>query len=297
MSMMSVKYDTVTTTGTQHMEFFITFAAGASYGLTTVLVGQPLDTIKTRMQGMPSQINARSMIQVGRAVFQREGVIGLYRGGLPLIIGGSLMRSAQFGVSGKASDMLRKSNLPDYKFFGIINYQLILAGICGGLGRGLVEAPTDFLKVRRQVEQTWAVKQILSGTGVTLGRNTFLYSSFVLYIDLSRQACCSGFVPSFLMTNDGTGLTPFAKGAICANLAWLTIWPADVVKTQRQSGNYSGVSSLQLLRNNYSAGTLFRGLLPGLTRSTFANGCSMVVYEFVHTHLSNICGLDRKDLT
>ena len=30
------------------VDFAITFAAGASYGLTTVLVGQPLDTIKTR---------------------------------------------------------------------------------------------------------------------------------------------------------------------------------------------------------------------------------------------------------
>ena len=28
------------------------------------------------------------------------------------------------------------------------------------------------------------------------------------------------------------GLGPFWTGAICANLAWLTIWPIDVVKSQ-----------------------------------------------------------------
>ena len=37
------------------VDFGITFAAGASYGLTTVLVGQPLDTIKTRLQKTPGQ--------------------------------------------------------------------------------------------------------------------------------------------------------------------------------------------------------------------------------------------------
>jgi len=49
------------------------------------------------------------------------------------------------------------------------------------------------------------------------------------------------------MNEDQNGLTPFAKGAICANMAWLTVWPADVVKTQRQSGNYdekTGIVSL-----------------------------------------------------
>ena len=40
--------------------FGITFAAGYAYGTTTVIVGQPLDTIKTRMQGMPAH-SSRSM--------------------------------------------------------------------------------------------------------------------------------------------------------------------------------------------------------------------------------------------
>jgi solute carrier family 25 carnitine/acylcarnitine transporter 20/29 len=277
-------------------EFAITFAAGASYGFTTVIVGQPLDTIKTRMQGMPST-SKQSMIQIGRHVFMREGVRGLYRGGLPLFIGGSMMRSAQFGVSGKCSDILNKSKLPDYKLFGIFNYKVILAGIAGGLGRGLIEAPTDFLKVRRQVEQSWTIKQILEGTGVTLARNTFLYSSFVLYMDLSKQCCEAGYVPSWLTNEGGTNLTPFAKGAICANLAWLTIWPADVIKTQRQSGNYCSMKVLQLLRENISSGRMYRGLFPGLARSTIANGCSMVIYELVHKKLSAMVNVDRKDMT
>eukprot|EP01040_Poterioochromonas_malhamensis_P020477 gene20477-24449_t len=72
-----------------------TFIAGFAYGATTVVVGQPLDTIKTRMQATSGH---RNSITVFREIWQREGIFGLYRGGLPLFIGGALIRSAQFGV-------------------------------------------------------------------------------------------------------------------------------------------------------------------------------------------------------
>jgi len=77
----------------------ITFFAGASYGLTTVMIGQPLDTIKTRMQGLAlSSKSQKSATRVLRELYGTEGIRGLYRGGIPLLVGGSLMRSAQFGV-------------------------------------------------------------------------------------------------------------------------------------------------------------------------------------------------------
>lgn len=205
-------------------EHLVTFAAGASYGLTTVVVGQPLDTIKVRMQGMPSTAQ-QNAYKVGSELFYREGIRGLYRGGLPLFLGGSLMRSAQFGVSGRVKHWLEEHpQLSHYKIFGLFDWQVIVAGIAGGLGRGIVEIPTDFLKTRRQVEKSWTWTHLMDGTAITLARNTVLYTAFMVYIDLSKQACRAGFVPSLLMNESSDGLTPFAKGAICANLAWLTVW-------------------------------------------------------------------------
>ena len=76
--------------------------------MTTVLIGQPLDTVKTRMQGLKKRssagssgsggIRTASAAQVFGEVYSSEGIRGLYRGGLPLVLGGSFMRSAQFGV-------------------------------------------------------------------------------------------------------------------------------------------------------------------------------------------------------
>eukprot|EP00980_Cylindrotheca_fusiformis_P005743 scaffold1194_cov127-Cylindrotheca_fusiformis.AAC.20 len=285
-------------------ELLVTFAAGASYGMATVVVGQPLDTIKstyavdvqTRMQGLPSATKSSSF-QVAKELFFREGIVGLYRGGLPLFLGGSFMRSAQFGVSGACKTWLESTfGKTEQRLFGVLDWQIIVAGIAGGIGRGVVETPIDFLKTRRQVEKEWTISHLLDGTGITLARNISLFSFFVLYMDISKQLCMGGYVPSILMQPSGDGLTPFAKGAICANLAWLTIWPMDVLKTQRQSGNFEG-SSFKLLKTNLQSGRLFRGVLPGLVRSTIANGSSMVVYEHVHTTLTKQFQLKRKDMT
>lgn len=276
-------------------EYLVTFAAGASYGLTTVIVGQPLDTIKVRMQGLPSASKLPSY-KVAVDLFAKEGIAGLYRGGVPLFFGGSLMRSAQFGVSGATNAWLVEKYGPAEHTFGIFDWQVIVAGAAGGMSRGFIEIPTDYFKTRRQVEQKWNIKQVFDGTGVTLARNTVLYAGFMMYIDLAKQLCRGGHVPAILMTDDKQNLSPFPKGAICANMAWLTVWPADVIKTQRQSGNYATKSTFQLLKDNIKTGRLYRGVLPGLVRSTIANGSSMVVYEYVATTLTKKFDLERTDL-
>jgi hypothetical protein len=66
------------------------FIAGYAYGITTVIVGQPLDTIKTRMQAL----GLKSASATAKNIFASDGVAGLYRGGVPLFFGGGLIRSA-----------------------------------------------------------------------------------------------------------------------------------------------------------------------------------------------------------
>ena len=43
------------------------------------------------------------------------------------------------------------------------------------------------VKVRRQVQTKWNITEVLKGSGTTLIRNSFLFSSFVVYMDISRQ--------------------------------------------------------------------------------------------------------------
>ena len=74
----------------------------------------------------------------------------------------------------------------------------------------------------RQMNAPWALREVFQGASATMLRNSLLFATFMIYIDLSKQV-----VPG--------GLSPFWTGAICANLAWLTTWPMDVAKSQVHS--------------------------------------------------------------
>lgn len=249
------------------------FIAGFFYGVTTVLVGQPFDTIKTRMQVTGNQ--AASAFSTGNHIFQTEGIKGLYRGGSILIVGGALIRSAQFGVNdfviGHLHNRFGKTEKKD-RILGVFDPLVVVAGFAGGVGRGLVEGPFEYIKVRRQVNRPWTLRESYIGSGATMIRNSFLFMFFVLYVDLSKQVV------------EG-GLSPFLTGAICSNLAWLTIWPLDVVKTQMQSGKFEGRNFGAILSHVMKERLFFKGLLPGLMRSTIANGLSMIVYKKVEALL------------
>jgi solute carrier family 25 carnitine/acylcarnitine transporter 20/29 len=259
------------------IDSIIPVICGFAYGTCSVVVGQPLETIKTQLQTSKKSTS----LQVAKSIFEREGLRGFYRGGLPLLLGGSLIRSAQFGVHENMLIFLQKCEsfqaVVPKKFFGVLDSNTLIAGFCGGIGRGLIEGPFEYVKVRRQVYGQWKFKEIFEGYGATLFRNALLFSAFVTYLDISKQ-----LVPG--------GLSPFLSGAICSSLAWLTVWPLDVVKSRVQSGLYSNVSYMNILmdiaRNDKSQ--LFRGIGPGLFRSSLANGASMYVYKQLEKHLINL---------
>ena len=240
------------------------YIAGFAYGTTSVIVGQPLDTIKTKAQ----MTSRGSSWTIAKDMWKKEGLRGLYRGSLPMIAGGALIRSAQFGVNEASLAAIRKVTggkvRKEDRIGGVFDWQVIIAGFCGGLARGVVEGPFEFMKVRRQVDAKWRFQDVYKGAGATIARNSILFSSFVVYMDISTLI---------------VDLPPFALGSICANMAWLTIWPMDVVKSQIQSGNNEGKSMMTLLREVVKSGAMFRGLVPGIMRSTVANGLAMVVYK------------------
>jgi solute carrier family 25 carnitine/acylcarnitine transporter 20/29 len=279
------------------------FIAGFAYGGTTVLVGQPMDTIKTLVQVQASSSssvgsgsgsssssstkyassnnNHPTLLRTVRDLYSSSGIRGFYRGGTALFVGGGLMRSAQFGVYNSVITTLNNQQggktLPSQYWFGCIDPNVVLAGYAGGVGRGLVEGPFEMVKVRRQVVSGWNIQDVFRGFGTTLFRNSFLFSSFVIYMDIFRQE---------IEEKRAYTVYPGIKAGICANIAWATIWPLDVVKTRRQSGKYDGKSLGWLLRDAFRNGDMYRGLTMGMLRSFIANGVSMEVYTVVERELN-----------
>ncbi|GMI33725.1 hypothetical protein TeGR_g341 [Tetraparma gracilis] len=265
------------------MDNTITFLSGLAYGLSSTLVGHPADTVKTRIQALhpSSSAPAPSSLQTIKTILSTEGLRGLYKGAAPLFLMGGVIRSCQFGFYDTALRAQRSSSdAPSPRILGVFDPQVILAGFVGGLGRALAEAPADYIKTRRQVDRPWAVRGMLEGAGATFARNSFLFASFAIYTDLSHLV-----VPG--------GLPPFLQGAVCANLAWLTVWPLDVAKSQIQSGLFGGGGLGDALRHVWASGALFRGLAPGLVRSTVANGVGMVVFTKTRAALEERLGKGR----
>lgn len=254
------------------MEAGIGFASGFVYGATSVVVGQPLELVKTLKQSSQARM---TYSQIVKDIVKADGMKGLYRGSLAPLIGGSFFRSAQFGCYTNVMHFL-KTNTEDQKFFGFLSWHVVAAGAAGGLGRGVVEGVADHIKVRQMVKQRWSLHSLRteSGMGVTCFRNVNLFGSFVIYMDLSKQL------------TDGK-MSPFWTGGLCASAAWLTIWPLDVVKSRIQSGLIDTKGGmLAVLKDVYRSGNLYAGVGPGLARGFIANGCSMFMYKKTEAFLS-----------
>ena len=258
----------------------ISFASGTTYGLTSVFVGQPFDTVKTTMQAVKTK---ESTLGTAQRIVQQHGLRGLYKGGIPPMIGGSIIRSAQFGAYNSSLTLLRQSRLPQ-KVVCTVDYQVVLAGMAGGVGRAVVEAPMDYIKTRQQMSLPWTFKQAFTGTSATFMRNIWLFAVFAYTVDLSKQ-----------LTKDGKGLSPFWTGAVCATTAWLAVWPLDVVKSRIQSGMHEKRSVFGHLVQAARSGALYRGLAPGLLRASIANGCAMYIYKRSSAWAEEMMGITNKD--
>lgn len=250
------------------------FIAGYAYGTTTVIVGQPLETIKTLQQAQSATSGKKpSSFLIASNLYKSDGIKGFYRGGLPLLVGGGLIRSFQFGFYKESLKFIRDNNIGSNERSLGLDFQVVMAGFIGGMGRAIAETPFEYIKVRRQVQKQMKFTELLQGSKQTLLRNSFLFASFAIYMDLSDM-----IFP----------LSPFMKGGICSCMAWLTVWPLDVVKSRVQAGITDGgakESILETLKALHRSKALYSGLAPGLTRSFFANGLSMMAYKHVETLL------------
>lgn len=179
---------------------------GFLYGITSPIVGQPLDTVKTKMQAqarrnalfckpqffsrldsppMQPEYAKGGMLSTFRDVIRREGVMALYKGLLPPLIGSTVFRSIQFGVYNAAYTLMKdydytRSHIP---FSGGVEWRVILAGICSSSARSVIETPLEVVKIRRQLNQPWTLRSLYKGFWITWLRTTGLMCTFFVLVD------------------------------------------------------------------------------------------------------------------
>lgn len=123
----------------------IDLVAGSLAGIANVLVGQPLDTIKVKMQTFPS-LNPSPLTCFRRTLAQDDLWRGLYAGTVPAIAANVAENSVLFCSYGLCQDLVKRvSGQPDTR-----PLQKAVAGLGAGFLTSFVICPTELIKCRMQ---------------------------------------------------------------------------------------------------------------------------------------------------
>ena len=73
-------------------------------GLATLLVGQPFDTVKVRMQTVDGA--PQSFVTSAYRCLSNEGIRGLYKGTTPQLVGSAVQHSTRYAAYAEAKQVL-----------------------------------------------------------------------------------------------------------------------------------------------------------------------------------------------
>eukprot|EP00404_Azadinium_spinosum_P006266 CAMPEP_0180434776 /NCGR_PEP_ID=MMETSP1036_2-20121128/10131_1 /TAXON_ID=632150 /ORGANISM="Azadinium spinosum, Strain 3D9" /LENGTH=256 /DNA_ID=CAMNT_0022440663 /DNA_START=76 /DNA_END=843 /DNA_ORIENTATION=- len=230
------------------------FASGALFGLISPLAGQPFDTIKTRMQS-ESQFRGMQPMAVTRHVVATDGILSLYRGLLPMVLGQGMNKSGLFAANAGARRWCEMHG-PIWLSTGIpgtggLKPTVLIGAVAGSCARTALETPFEFAKVRTMTGSTarssagiftpTQIVEMYTGVMPTLGRTTVMITSFFVMCDYFER-----FAPNYNKGMQGG----FIKGGCCATLGWFFAWPFETVKSRlqgREGG--SGMGTMAMMRH------------------------------------------------
>ena len=254
---------------------FYSLLTGTVYGATSTIVGQPLDTIKTKSQAQPDFMGKMNLPSAIQKVWKEEGLIGFYRGSLPTFAGSVIFRSLQFSVFDAVMFRLKDNNKLNKDIpltFGL-QPRVIVAGLASSFVRAIIENPFEYAKVKRQTKQGWKLTEIYKGFPTLYLRTTGLMTTFFIFVDSFKRNT------NFLNTTSGN----FFMGGFSAVLAWIIIWPLEnmknIIQAETQNVGNTWMEKYRYIIKNYGVIGLYRGMLPGLLGVFFRNGMSMIAMQ------------------
>ncbi|KAI6659138.1 Calcium-binding mitochondrial carrier protein Aralar1 isoform X1 [Oopsacas minuta] len=277
-------------------------AVGGCAGATAVY---PIDLVKTRLQNqrgsLAGEIMYKNSVDCFIKVVRHEGILGLYRGLLPQLMGVSPEKAIKLTVN----DMVR-SFMAD-KNGKITLPGEILAGACAGTSQVIFTNPIEIVKIRLQVAgemQTtarvgaWQIAKDLGLLGLYKGaRACLLRDAPFSAIYFTTYA----HVKAMLANEDGHNepISLFASGMIAGVPAAGLLTPADVIKTRLQvqaregQMTYSGLIDCAKKIWKYEGHNAFwKGAPARVFRSSPQFGVTLLTYELLQRYIKfeNITG-------
>jgi len=277
--------------------------AGSVGGAAQVLVGQPLDTIKTRAQIAPKGV-FKGPMDILAQTLRKEGFFALYKGMASPLLGIAGVNSLLFAAYGISKRII--SPFPQLSL-----KEIALAGAMAGAANAILASPVEMFKVRMQgqygaetdkrlrsiVSEVWKHwgfrKGIMRGYWVTVVREIPAYAGFYTAFEFSKRQFNQKYgseLPVWAL---------LASGSTGGISYWLACYPLDVVKSRIQLRSTPPTGTpVQYIAHELKAivaesGTigLFRGLSPSLLRSIPAAASTFAAFELTQQYLHGITGV------
>ncbi len=275
------------------------------------LVGHPFDTVKVRLQTTNSSRFA-GPLQCLSQTLRNEGILGLYKGATPPLVGWMFMDSVMLGSLTVYRRLLRDNlfNPPWHPLHDptkpLPSHGHGLAGVMAGATVSFIAAPVEHVKARLQIQyaarkadrlytgpidciekiyRAHGIRGIYHGLGATLLFRSFFFCWWGSYDVFSRWMKEH--------TRMSAPAINFWAGGLSAQVFWITSYPSDVVKQRIMTdplggGLNDGVrrfpkwkdAAVAVYRESGARG-YWRGFLPCFLRAFPANAMALLAFEAV----------------
>jgi solute carrier family 25 ornithine transporter 2/15 len=255
-------------------------------------VGQPLDTIKVRMQTMPETYNGGIMTTV-RQIMKAEGVAALWKGAVPTAGGMMLENGMAFGVNEGLKRAfpddpaeLEENGMPNLikpfflgAFTGCCSAMVLLPSeVIKAKTQVVVGSSTSSTDIIKEMIRRQGVKSMFTGLDAQLARDASFYAFFFGGYEMFKYAFAT-YCP-----NMPDECNYFLSGGFAGMLGWGLAMPLDVPKTNVQSswnskvvGSY--VPQMSALYRERGFLAFYSGLAPTLARAFPANAALFLGVE------------------
>ncbi|KAK2612166.1 hypothetical protein QQS21_001896 [Conoideocrella luteorostrata] len=290
------------------------FWAGYLSGAVGILVGNPLDVLKVRLQAGDAFTSGLKF----------QGTAALITGTAAPVLGYGALNALLFVSYNHSESSIRKVLASDTSLFATW-----VGGAVGGLATWVISAPTEIVKCRAQMsaskESSWRIaRRIWQAEGirgfyfggmVTALRDSVGYGFYFWSYEFASRH----WPASTAQREDSSLLHEAPKILLCGGLAgvitWASVFPLDTVKTRVQTqrinfqpetdpiipesvGGNSRVSrrlgsleTAQAMFREAGPKLFFRGLTVCSIRAFIVNAVQWAVYEWV---MMELCPVNRK---
>ncbi|KAJ6498771.1 mitochondrial carrier domain-containing protein [Mycena sanguinolenta] len=288
--------------------------AGTAGGICQVLVGQPFDIVKVRMQTAPKGTYS-GMMHCATGILKNEGPLAFYKGTLTPLLGIGVCVSIQFGALEFTKRHFAARNMANGTGgeggATLSSSQLFSAGVFAGIANGFVSGPVEHIRIRLQTQSAVkpdyrgpfdAIKKIYSahgvpgvfkGQGVTLVREAAGYGVYFLAYEKLVQG---EMAQKGIRRDQINPMNAILYGAAAGYALWGIIYPIDMIKSRMQTDGFSAAtgqkykSAIDCVRTVWRTegiAAFTRGLTPTLIRSPFANGATFLGFEMASRALNS----------